>query len=87
MIEGDEFFGAYQNFESFEGNHPRAFTRLLDEVKKARVPLFFVSGDRHLAQLQKLEPALIGYTAYELTTSAIHAKVFPGTLAKFPVVV
>jgi hypothetical protein len=37
----------------------------------------FISGDRHLTELMQIKENEIGYTTYELTTSGIHAKVYP----------
>jgi hypothetical protein len=46
--------------------------------------VFFISGDRHLAELMKIPKSIFGYETYELTTSAIHASVYPSSWDKTP---
>ena len=77
LINGDQYFGAYHKFESFEGNHPAAFRRFKERLKAAHAPVVLVSGDRHLAELMRIAPEEFGYETYEITTSAIHATLFP----------
>lgn len=84
LIKGDQFFGGYHNFESFEANHPKDFKKVLSELKKSKSKVFFVSGDRHLNELMKIPADELGYETYELTSSAIHAAVFPGAWKKNP---
>jgi phosphodiesterase/alkaline phosphatase D-like protein len=84
LISGDQFFGGYHKMESFEGSHSENFKKLLAEWEKARAPIVFFSGDRHLTEIMKIPPNYLGYPTFEVTSSAIHAKVFPGTLAKDP---
>src|SRR5690606_37851004 len=84
LINGDQFFGAYHPFESYEGQHPESFRRMMAELKKTRLPMAFLSGDRHLTEIMSIEPAQLGYRTYEVTTSAIHAKTFPGSFKKDP---
>ncbi|MCC7440480.1 MAG: alkaline phosphatase family protein [Bdellovibrionales bacterium] len=84
LILGDQYFGAYHGFESYERNHPASFRRFLTSLKKSKSPLFFVSGDRHLVELMAIEPGVLGYPTFEFTTSAIHAKVFPSSWDKTP---
>ncbi len=84
LISGDQFFGGYHHFESYEGNHPKSFARQLDEWKKIKVPLLFVSGDRHLSEILKVPSERLGYPTFELTSSAIHAHVFPDAFKRDP---
>lgn len=77
LINGDQFFGGYHTFESFEGNHPVEFKAFRNRLRDIHKPLNFISGDRHLAEVMKIEPGQIGRETYELTSSGIHAKVFP----------
>ncbi len=82
LIKGDQFFGSYSGFESFEADHPKDFTKLLSELKKSKSKVFFVSGDRHLNELMRISPDDIGYETFELTSSAVHAAIFPGAWKK-----
>ncbi len=77
LISGDQFFGAYHRYESYEGRHLESFQRFLKRLRTQRSPVLFVSGDRHLAELQEIQPEVLGYKTYELTTSSIHADVYP----------
>lgn len=84
LISGDQWFGGYQPFESYEGNHPRSFKRFLDRLLVQDDLFVFLSGDRHLSEMMRIEPAAVGYETYELTSSAIHARVFPPGWSDFP---
>ncbi len=84
IIKGDQFFGKYHTFESFEVNHPNDFKNFLAELKKVKSKAFFVSGDRHLNELMKIDSNETGYETYELTSSAMHAAVFPNAWKKNP---
>lgn len=77
LISGDQFFGGYHSFESFEGNHGASFAAFKKRLQKLRVPFIFLSGDRHLIELMKIGKKDVGMNTYELTTSGIHARTFP----------
>lgn len=77
FIMGDQFFGEYHSFDSYEGKHPVEFNKFIRIVtKKAKRP-FFISGDRHLYESMKIKDKKTGLSAYEFTTSSFHAKLFP----------
>lgn len=76
FIQGDQFFGAYHNWESYERLHNSSFKKMLGRLSKSPSPVFFISGDRHLFELMKLKPTDLPYTTYEMTTSSIHSRVF-----------
>ncbi len=84
MISGDQFFGGYNPFESYEGNHPKSFAVQVARWKKAKVPLVFVSGDRHLTEIIQVPKQSMGYQTYELTSSPMHASVFADAFLKAP---
>lgn len=84
LISGDQFFGGYHHFESYEGNHPESFKKFIDSLSLKKKIVVFVSGDRHIAELMKIPKKKLGYTTYELTSSALHAKVFPDSLKSIP---
>ena len=85
LINGGQFWGAYHRWESYEGHHPDSFKSFINDLgKHSKKPVWFVSGDRHLAELQIIKDAL-PYTSYELTTSSIHASVSRSfTWKKYP---
>ena len=77
LANGHQFFGAYHRFESFERHAPDAWKRFVADASQVRAAIVMLSGDRHLAELQRLEAALFGYETWELTSSAVHAKTYP----------
>ncbi len=85
LVSGDQFFGGYHGFESYEGSHPKSFKTQLEVWRgSARVPLVFVSGDRHLSEIIKVPSEHLGYPTFEITSSGVHAKVFPEAFKKSP---
>ncbi len=79
LMSGDQFFGAYHRFESFEGNHPEDFKKFIKDLKSIKKPLIFLSGDRHLSEISKIEKSLLGFETLEMTSSGLHAKMHPGS--------
>ena len=84
LVKGDQYFGKYHKYESWERYHPENFKAFLKKLKSEKDPALFVSGDRHLAEIMNLEKALVGYQTFELTSSGIHSKVYAGSFAKEP---
>lgn len=84
LIQGDQYFGAYHVFESSEKTHPNDFQKILKSLKEANSKVIFISGDRHLNELMKIDKEVLGYETYELTSSGMHAAVFPNRWKKNP---
>ncbi len=84
MISGDQFFGGYHKFESYQGSHPLSFQAQVKQWRKAKAPLIFVSGDRHLSEILKVPSEVFGYPTFELTSSGIHAKTYADAFDRFP---
>ena len=84
LVGGDQFFGGYHRFESFEGNHRNAFARFLAKLKTLTTKVAFLSGDRHITEIMQIPAELLGYQTYEFTASPIHAKLYPGRWDKIP---
>lgn len=84
LISGDQWFGGYHRFESYEGNHRKSFVRFLAKLRKVRAPVVFLSGDRHLSEMMQIDRNILGYPTFEFTSSGIHAKTFPSTWEKEP---
>lgn len=80
IISGDQFFGGYHSFESYEGRHLSSFKKFLNYMRGKKSKVVFLSGDRHLAEIMKVKD--IGYETYEITTSGIHAKLFSDAFEK-----
>lgn len=84
IIKGDQFFGGYHEFESYEGNHPQEFSKFIEDLKKHTTPFVFVSGDRHMSEIMQFPRALFGKPSFEITSSPMHAKMFPDGTDKNP---
>jgi hypothetical protein len=84
IIKGDQFFGGYHPFESFEGQHPENFQEFIDELKKISTPFIFISGDRHMSEIMQFPRGLFGKPSFEITSSPIHAKTFGADSFKNP---
>ncbi len=84
LMEGDQFFGGYHSFESYEGRHPESFKKFTKRMKQTKTPIILVSGDRHLTELMQLSKEDVGYETYELTTSPMHAITFPDPWKETP---
>lgn len=74
LIKGDQFFGGYHTFESFEGNHPENFLEFIAQLKKISTPIVFLSGDRHLSEIMQFPRGLFGKPSFEITSSPLHAR-------------
>jgi alkaline phosphatase D len=77
LISGDQWFGGYHKFESYEGTHPLSFKPFLKKLYGSHQPIFFLSGDRHLSEVSRVEKELLGFETYEFTSSSIHSKAHP----------
>ena len=75
IINGMQFFGSHHKFESFERHSASKFKSMMKGLGEASSPVVFLSGDRHLSELLKVR--IGSYMTYELTTSPIHASVYP----------
>ena len=80
LISGGQFFGGYHRFESFEGHFPKNFKLFLKKLKanssKQKAVTFF-SGDRHLIEVMQIPASVLGYTAWEITSSPFHSNLRP----------
>lgn len=84
LISGDQWFGAYSPFESYEGNQPASFKKFMKKLAQMRMPVVFIGGDRHASEISKIEKSLLGYETFEIISSPIHAKIFPSNWEEFP---
>lgn len=84
IAEGDQYFGGYHPFDSYERNHPESFKTFIKNIKTLKQPVVFLSGDRHLTEVIKVPAQTLGYQTYELTSSAIHSSKYPDAFIKNP---
>ncbi len=82
LVSGDQFFGGYHPFESFEGQHPKKFTQFLGSLRSKKTPTLFVSGDRHMSEIMTISKKELGQNSYEITSSPIHSSIYPGASSK-----
>jgi alkaline phosphatase D len=83
IISGDQFFGKYHSFESFEGNHPENFKKFIEKISNLKSTPLFISGDRHISELQKIDLSP-NKKIFEITSSPIHSSLPPeSTLKQF----
>ena len=75
LVSGSQIFGRHHRFESFEKDFPKNFKNMTRKIFSAKSPVVFLTGDRHLSELLKIKNS--PYITYELTTSPIHAAVYP----------
>lgn len=82
LFDGDQFFSgvdlSYK--ESLQSNHPAHFKKIMGELKTAKAPVIFASGDIHFSeimQIPKEAPNGVGYNTFEVTSSSMHS--FTGT--------
>ena len=53
-------------------NFPRARQRLFDLIRRTRAQgVVFVSGDRHIAEISRLDADAVGYPLYDITSSGM----------------
>lgn len=84
LVLGDQFFGGYHPFESFEGLHPVKFKEFKNELKSLNKKYVFLSGDRHLIEVMKIAKEEVGISTIEYTVSGVHTKTYPGALKRDP---
>ncbi|WP_413577123.1 hypothetical protein ACLVWU_02845 [Bdellovibrio sp. HCB290] len=58
--------------------HKGQFNGFTSALRKLSKKVVFASGDVHFSEVSKIEPALVGYQTYEITSSGFHSKCFPG---------
>ena len=73
LIKGDQFFGGYHSFESYEGRHPQDFSKFVTNLKELTTPFIFMSGDRHFSEVMQFPRSMFGRPSFELTSSPMHA--------------
>ncbi|MCB0378057.1 MAG: alkaline phosphatase family protein [Bdellovibrionales bacterium] len=62
--------------ESIKSDHPKHYEKIMDDIKKLKVPVAFLAGDVHYSEISKLPKDILGYETYEITSSPIHSYIF-----------
>lgn len=59
--------------ESMQTNHPEHFAVFLEDLKKAKSPVIFGSGDIHFSEIMQIPASRLGYETFEVTSSSMHS--------------
>ncbi len=62
--------------ETFIDDHPVHFRTLMNDLKKSKSPVVFLSGDIHYSEIVGIEKEMLGYQTYEVTSSPLHSYIF-----------
>lgn len=79
IFNGSQFFGNYKMEESFQSNYFKNLIDVTRKISKVAAPVVFGSGDVHFSEVMSIEPRVLGYKTYELTSSCIHSFNLPAT--------
>ena len=75
LFNGNQFFSgvdlSYK--ESFQSNDPTHFKKFLDELRQAKAPVVFASGDIHFSEIMQIPADQAGFNTYEITSSSMHS--------------
>lgn len=84
LISGDQWFGGYHRFESYERNAPYELEHLMKALSQTRRSFAFLSGDRHLSEIMKVNESDLSLSTYEFTSSGFYARTYPGRWNESP---
>ncbi len=73
LMNGSQFFGGYLKKDAFEYWHAENLKNVCRELAKQEAPVIFASGDVHFTEYMSIEPEILGYQTYEITSSSIHS--------------
>jgi alkaline phosphatase D len=76
LMNGSQFFGGYLKQDSYEYHQNASFRQFGQKLKTVNAPVVFVSGDIHYSELMHIEPQILGYRTFEITSSSIHSFTF-----------
>ncbi|MFN8943088.1 MAG: hypothetical protein ACK5WZ_00525, partial [Pseudobdellovibrionaceae bacterium] len=80
IFNGSQFFLDSSFTESIAGSHQKQFQGFMKALSSAASRVVFASGDVHFSEISQIEDTVLGYNTYELTSSAVHSRNFPGIL-------
>ncbi|MBC7467224.1 MAG: hypothetical protein H7256_14635 [Bdellovibrio sp.] len=78
LMNGSQFFGGYLQKDAFEYWHSENLKSICQRLARIEAPVVFASGDVHFSEYMKIEPEILGYTTYEITSSSIHSTTIAG---------
>ncbi len=62
--------------ESYIDDFPTYFKKLIENIKTTKAPVVFLSGDVHYSEISLIEPEVVGYKTYEITSSPLHSYIY-----------
>lgn len=77
LMNGSQFFGGYLKKDAFEYWQIKNLQSVCARLAKQEAPVVFASGDVHFSEYMKIEPQILGYQTFEITSSSIHSTTFP----------
>ena len=84
ILNGDQIFGGYHEFESYEGTHPISFKNIIPQLGQLPEPIMFLTGDRHLTETMLINEPSLKTKSFEITTSPLHARTYPSQWKEHP---
>jgi len=78
FFNGTQVFPSLIWKESVSGDHTEQFNQMLKVLKTVSSKVIFGSGDVHFSEISAIESEALGYKTYEVTSSSIHSRGFPG---------
>ena len=78
FFNGSQIFPAIFWKESVSGDHTEQFNELLKTLKSVSSKVIFGSGDVHYSEISAIEAEALGYKTFEVTSSSVHSRSFPG---------
>lgn len=77
LMNGSQFFGGYLKKDAFEYWQLENFKKVCKQLSQVEAPVVFASGDVHFTEYMTIEPQVLGYQTYEITSSSIHSTTMP----------
>ncbi|WP_413586397.1 alkaline phosphatase D family protein [Bdellovibrio sp. HCB274] len=77
VMNGSQIF-PHMIYKESMSKHNGQFNGFTSALRKISKKVIFASGDVHFSEVSKIEPAMVGYQTYEITSSGLHSKCFPG---------
>ncbi|MDG0818133.1 alkaline phosphatase D family protein [Bdellovibrio svalbardensis] len=77
ILNGSQYFGNYYKQESMLKDYTANLKDVLKKLSQISAPVILGSGDIHFSEILELEPRILGYKTFEITSSSIHSFAIP----------
>ncbi|MBO9666287.1 MAG: alkaline phosphatase D family protein, partial [Bdellovibrio sp.] len=78
LMNGSQIFPQMIYKESMSGGHRNQFIGFMKSIRHLNKKVIFASGDVHFSEISKIESEQLGYPTFEVTSSSMHSRCFPG---------